>query len=98
MMERLENASVDQHIATIDAMKQMPGDSALFAPFLNGALAKGARVFDLNGNTVDPLASSGPATELFSTINEKARDAIGSLADPSVLPPYNRTSSCVDAD
>lgn len=53
--------------------------SNIFGPVLNGQLPPKARLFDTNGNTIDPVAGSSPAAGVFQTVGDRFGRAAGLL-------------------
>lgn len=63
-------------------LDEVVANSSMLIPMFNGALAPGALVFDLNGQTVDPFAlSMGGAAGFFQTLGEKLASATGEVMD-----------------
>lgn len=54
-------------------------NATYFVPLFNDNLAPGGQYFDINGNIVDPMAASGPATGVFATMSDRLGDAVGEL-------------------
>lgn len=71
--------------ARLDDLHGVVDNTRILMPTLDGALAPGARAFDLNGFRVDPFAASGPAAGLFSTLADKLKDAASEVAEDDNL-------------
>ena len=54
-------------------------DATFIYPLFNDALAPGAQLFDLNGNTAPPEAASSPAAGIFQTVGNAFGGAIGAI-------------------
>ena len=56
-------------------------EAVFLYPLLNDALAPGAQLFDLSGNTAPPEAASAPAAGIFQTVGNAFGGAVGALGN-----------------
>lgn len=72
--------------ATGDDLSYLLEASSFFAPTFSHPAAGGERLFDLNGNLIDPMVAGTAATDLFATVNGAFGDAIGAIGNESSIP------------
>ncbi len=63
-----------------DNMDQSIADSTFFIPLFQGAMAKGAMAFDMDGNVVSPDALQGGFAGLFRQLGRKTEKAAAALS------------------
>lgn len=79
---RYQNAPNGLTMDTASKLGEAIANTTMLTPMLNGAVAPGARVFDLKGRTVDPFALSGGAAGVFQTLGDKLESATSNVSDP----------------
>jgi hypothetical protein len=79
---QFRNAPNGLTIETASRMDEAIANSTMLTPMFNGTIAPGAKVFDLQGRTVDPFALSQGSAGLFQTLGDKLASASGEVMDP----------------
>lgn len=75
------NAPSGLNLDTADNLADALENTTILVPFFNGAMAPGARAFDMNGRSVDPFALGGGAAGLFQTLGDKLESATEGVTD-----------------